>query len=129
MTDHGTLIVRVFTTRAQIPVDRATIAVTQRGPDGKHTLLSVRVTDESGRIEPIHISTPALDLSLEPGSGTGFTLCDIWAEHPQYQLLLVEGVQLFPGVETVQNMALLPLAEHAIPRNEADLVEITPQPL
>lgn len=129
MTDYGTLLVRVFTTRAQIPVDRATVAVTQKGPGGKHILLSVRATDESGRIPPIHISTPVPGESLLPGGSGGYTLCDIWAEHPQYQLLLVEGVQIFPGVETIQDMALIPLAEHAIPRNEAELVSITPQPL
>ena len=36
-------------------------------------------------------------------------MCSVWAEHPGYAMLQVDGVQIFPGVETVQNMELTPL--------------------
>ena len=35
----------------------------------------------------------------------------MWAEHPGYAMLLVEGVQIFQGVETLQSMELEPLNE------------------
>ncbi len=129
MTEHGTLLVRAFTSRAQVPVVDATVAITQRQADGKHALLAVRTTDESGRTTPIAIATPPREDSLQPQDAPVFTACNLWVEHPQFEMLYVEDVQVFAGVETIQNAALIPLAEHAIPRNESVRVEITPQPL
>ena len=42
---------------------------------------------------------------------------------------MVEDVQVFPGVETVQNMELIPLPEHVAPRDAVNEVLVTPQPL
>lgn len=38
-------------------------------------------------------------------------VCDVWAEYPGYAMLLVEGVQIFDGVDTLQEMELAPLSE------------------
>ena len=38
-------------------------------------------------------------------------MCDVWAEYPGYAMLLVEGVQIFDGVDTLQEMELAPLSE------------------
>ena len=60
MEGTGTLTVRVITSRAQLPVEGATVVVTQRGTGGKYQLLSVQATDRSGATKPVVISTPAL---------------------------------------------------------------------
>ena len=91
MEGTGTLTVRVITSRAQLPVEGATVVVTQK---------------------PVAISTPALGESPHPGSSVPpYAVCDVWAEHPGYAMLLVEGVQIFQGVETLQSMELEPLNE------------------
>lgn len=129
MSYFGTLLVHTFTTRAQIPVEGATIAVTQNTGGEKPTLLSISVTDQNGKVPPIKIATPVPQASTAPSDAPSYTECDIWAEHPDYQLLLVEGVQLFPDVETTQTMPLLPLPEYSIANQEFDEVIITPQQL
>lgn len=129
MEHFGTLLVHVFTTRAQIPVEGATIAVTQNTGGEKPTLLSISVTDQSGKVPAIQIATPAPITSVTPTHLPTFTQCDIWVEHPDYQLLLIEGVQLFPGVETTQNTSLLPLPENSLATQEFDEVVIMPQNL
>ena len=48
MEGTGTLTVRVITSRAQLPVEGATVVVTQKGKGGKYQLLSVQATDRSG---------------------------------------------------------------------------------
>ena len=48
MAEQGTVVVRAYTSRAQIPVTGATVAVTHPSAGGKHLLVALRVTDESG---------------------------------------------------------------------------------
>ena len=130
MEGTGTLQVRVYTSRAKLPVASATVVVTQKGEGGKYQLLSVQVTDQSGRVKPIIIQTPALGSSTHPGSSTlPYAVCDVWAEHPGYAMLLVEGVQIFQGVETLQNMELEPLNEGQSSLIQNDLREIPGQNL
>ena len=59
MASIGTIMLRVYTSRAQLPVPGATVAVTQKSGGGRHTLLAVRTTDENGRI---------VITDLEPGT-------------------------------------------------------------
>lgn len=108
----GRLVVRVYTSRAELPIVDATVVVTQRNQDGKYKLLSVQATNSSGMTQPITIPTPLLGESTHPGAQLPpFAICDVWAEHPGYAMLLVEGVQIFDGVETIQDMELEPLTE------------------
>ena len=108
----GKLVVRVYASQAELPVVDATVVVTQKSPDGKYKLLSVQATDSSGTTQPITIPTPLLGESTHPGAQVPpFAVCDVWAEHPGYAMMLVEGVQIFDGVETLQDIELEPLTE------------------
>ena len=108
----GKLVVRVYTSQAELPVEDATVVVTQKSPDGKYKLLSVQATDSSGTTQPITIPTPLLGESTHPGAQVPpFAVCDVWAEHPGYAMMLVEGVQIFDGVEILQDIELEPLTE------------------
>lgn len=113
MQSTGKLIVRVFATQAQLPLEGATVVVTARAPNGKFDLVSLQKTDRSGLTAPIEMPTPALsDSTAENGAlRRPFAKCDVWAEHPGYLVLRVDGVQIFPGVVTRQDMELLPLGE------------------
>lgn len=110
MPQSGSLTVQVFTSRAQLPVEGATVAVTRPLPSGKQEVLSLQETDRSGNTRPVRIPTPDLQQSTQPQTlEPSFTRCDIWIEHPDYELLLIEGVQIFPGVESAQMAELNPL--------------------
>ena len=58
MAEQGTVVVRAYTSRAQIPVTGATVAVTHPSAGGKHLLVALRVTDESGHTQPVTLPTP-----------------------------------------------------------------------
>ena len=112
MGEQGTLKVRVYTSEAQIPLEGATVVVTAPGRGAKERLISVQVTDRNGMVKPVFLETPGTEASEMPalgGRGEPYALCSVWAEHPGYALLKVEGVQVFPGVETLQEMELIPL--------------------
>jgi len=105
----------VYTSRAQIPLEGATVVVASPGKGGRWRLLSLQHTDSSGLTAPITIDAPALGESTSPGGlpgdGAPFALCDVWAGQPGYAMLRVSGVQIFPGVETMQDMELTPLPQ------------------
>lgn len=127
MPQSGVLKTRVFTSRGQLPVEDAAVSIVQRGRDGKQHLLNIQTSDQSGNTLPTVIETPAPQDSQSPGHRAPFALCDIWAECPGYQLLLVQNVQIFPDVTSIQDLPLIPLAEAG--GRPADRVEISPQDL
>lgn len=109
----GKLTVWVTTSRAQLPVEGATVAVTTAEAEGR-TLLSLLVTDESGWTSPIVLpSAPGDGMGLTPGGPVPFANYALWVEHPQYEVARVENFQIFPGVDSVQQVSLIPLSSPA----------------
>lgn len=128
MAQSGTLAVRVFVSRAQIPIPGATVIVSVPDSSGKHKLLAIRQTNESGVAGPIILEAPEASGSLTPGhNGSAFSTYTLVVEHPDYQLAVFDQLQIFPGVETVQDVALIPLSANE--RDRSDLITVTPQPL
>lgn len=110
MTQSGTLEVRVFASRAQLPVEGATVAITQKMGNGKFRVLSVQETDRNGSIRPITVPAPDVGESTSPNAGgTPFARCDIWVEHEGYEVRAIEDVQIFPGEVSLQQVELEPL--------------------
>ena len=128
--ETGQLVVQVYTSRAKLPIEGAAVVVTQTLPSGLYRLLSVQSTDSSGYTKPIKIATPDAENSTEPDTeGRNYSCCDVWAESPGFAMLLVEGVQIFPNIITIQPMELSPLIEGESSLNQTTVREITPQPL
>lgn len=110
MTQSGKLAVRVFVSRAQLPVEGATVVITQKTGNGKYRVVSLQETDRNGAIRPITVPTPQVEESTSPNAGAvPFTQCDIWVEHEGYELMVVEDVQVFPGEVSLQQVELDPL--------------------
>ena len=133
MQATGALSVRVYTSQAQIPLEGATVVVTMPGEGGKQKLLSIQCTNSSGQIKSIQIDTPLPAQSTSPGGlpgdGAPCALCSVWAEQPGYAMLQVENVQIFPGVETMQNMELIPLPQGLCSLQQRDERDIPAQNL
>ena len=108
----GELVVRVYATAAQLPLEGATVVVTTKEENGKFSLISLQKTDRSGMTDPITVRTPdAIDSIQQNPAERPFRYCDVWAEHPGFAVMRVDGVQIFPGIVTRQDMELLPLGE------------------
>ena len=116
MPQSGILKTRVFTSRGQLPVEDAAVSIVQHGQDGRQHLLNIQSSDRSGNTLPTVIETP---------QEAPFSLCDVWVECPGYQLLLVQNVQIFSGVTSIQDLPLIPLAEAT--GRPASRVDITPR--
>jgi hypothetical protein len=129
-TSFGTVVARIYTSRAQIPVPGATVAITQKNENSGHqTLLAVRVSNENGRIAPVQIPTPAVGAGTAPGGVVPFAIVNLWVEASGYETLLVENLQVFPGTQTIQELELIPLPEQTAPPSRTEIVHTPPQNL
>lgn len=132
MTSIGRLSVRVYSTQAELPVEGATVVVSRNRNGGKYELISVQITDSSGLIQPVEIATPEAWESTEPNVSdrrAPYALCNVWVEHPGYAMLQMDGVQVFPGVETVQNVEMIPLQDGQSSLQQRSTREFTTQNL
>ena len=59
--DHqGSVVARVYTSDAKIPVQGATVIFTKIAEDGQRELLAVRLTNYDGYTDPIMVDAPPL---------------------------------------------------------------------
>ena len=111
MPNTGTIITRTFTSRGQLPLENVTVSILRRSETAIPQLINVQISDRSGNTLPVTVPTPDLSNSQGPDRPTPYALFDIWAELPGYQLLVVQNIQVFPGISSIQNLPLIPLPE------------------
>ncbi len=128
MAENGYLAVRVYTSRAQLPIEGATVTVTRPTPNGTK-LLATRITDRSGNIAPVAVETPDREESLQAGIRIPFASVDITADYPGYERILVENAQIFSGVLSQQNLELIPIEERPEVFNMTEVFQVTSQEL
>ena len=123
MPDTGYIQVSAYTSKARFPLKDVAISVT--ASDG--TLIAMRLTDRSGRIEPIAIPVPDRTESLSPDtSEIPFTRVNLYARLPGYIQIENEDLQVFSGTVTDQNLEMIPLSELPESWGEKELF-ITPR--
>lgn len=130
MIQSGKLAVRVFASRAQLPVEEATVVVVQKTGNGKYRVLSLQATNQNGAIQPVTVPTPNVGESTSPNMGAEpFARCDIWVEHEGYELMVIEDVQVFPGEVSLQQVELEPLVRGEGWTQQTQVRPIPPQTL
>ena len=112
MAQTGRLGVRVYAARAQLPVQQAAVLITQTVNGAKY-FVSLQQTDRSGNTEFVEILAPDMAESQQPNGGNTipFARCDVWVEHPDYEVVVIEGVQVFAGETSLQQVELQPLLD------------------
>lgn len=104
----GYIQATAFTSNARIPLANVAVMVTDPGGNA----IAMRLTDRSGKIEPIPITVPDKVSSLIPDSGIiPFTTVNIYARLENYEQIDAEGVQVFADTVTNQNLEMIPLSE------------------
>ena len=104
----GYIQISAYTSNARIPLKD--VAVTVTATDG--TAIAMRLTDRSGKIDPIPIPVPDLAASQTPNTGQiPFTSVNLYARLQGYGQIENEDLQVFPGITTNQNLEMIPLSE------------------
>lgn len=108
MPSTGYIQVNAYTSNARIPLQDVAISVT--ATDG--TAIAMRLTDRSGRIEPIPIPVPDRSESLTPDPDElPFTRVNLYARRSGYIQIENEDLQVFAGTVTDQDLEMVPLSE------------------
>ena len=125
MDTQGTVVVRLSTSSARIPLQGATVTITKRLPDGNAQLLAVRVTTD-----PVAIETPPMAESRSyQNTSVPYTVIDIRAEHSGFDRVIVQNAQVFPDTETRQELSLIPTPELPSSFDRTETFVVPPQNL
>lgn len=126
LPDTGYIQIHAYASNAQIPLQNVSITISAQ--DG--SVIALRLTDRSGRIEPIPIPVPRREESLSPNPAEiPFTQVNLTARLQDYEQVFVYGLQVFPGVTTDQDIVLIPLSELPSSRSQSESFDIPSQNL
>ena len=102
MQEYGTVTAQMVTSAAQIPIPGATLTITQE-------LLAVRMTNYDGFTEPFDVPTPpASDSQTRQTAEMPYALVDLRGERAGYDRVFIHNAQIFPGIQTLQQIVLIP---------------------
>ena len=127
MAEKGRLKVQCFVGDTYIPVDGSkAVLVPSSGQTGESKEVNL-VTNSSGESQTIELDAPPLEYSQEPSQPTPYSLYDLRVEREGFQVLVINGIQIFPGQTAIQKCQLI---ENTSSRNfRADVINISPNTL
>ena len=106
--DNGTMKVQVTSTLGLIPVEGATITISYTG-DPESTLEQIS-TDGEGQSEVLPLAAPPLEYSREPEQPVQpYAEYTVQVEAEGYRPVSIEGVDVFSGELSLQNVRMEPL--------------------
>ena len=122
----GYIQVRAYESYAQIPLKDVSVSVT--AADG--TVLALRLTDRSGKIQPIEVPAPELAESQSPGNSEApFTSVTVSAWTKGYEGIKAENVQVFADTITLQDLEMIPISEFPDRWDQVEEFQTPPQNL
>lgn len=126
MPSVGYIQVNAFTSNARIPLKDVAVSVTSE----EGTSIAMRLTDRSGRIEPIPVPVPDLEAGQSPDTGeTPFTRVNLYARLTGYTQIENEDLQVFPDTVTEQDLEMIPLSELPSSWGNREIFKTPPQNL
>ncbi len=146
MSEKGSIFARLSTAGGTMPVEGAKVTIIYGSQPGNMNMefdagnnaninnqvnVQYFTTDASGITGELQVDTPDREESLIPGNGgiLPFATVSIRADHPQYQSVLVEGVQVFSGRSSLQQINMIPLPDVSTPINSLIIITVPPQNL
>lgn len=130
MAGRGTFVAQISAANMTIPIEGASVTITEAAPQTPQ-LISFLETDMNGRTAPIGLDTPDISLSETPGNAQPFTVINVQVDMPLYYSVLIKNVQVFAGRESLQQVDMIPVAEHMDFEEQHRIItyDVTPQNL
>lgn len=127
MSAIGYIQVHAYTSFAQIPVEDAAIAITDK--DGN--AIALRLTNRNGMLDdPVPLEVPDASAGQTPNTGIlPYGVVNVYARAPDYEEIVIENLQVFPNTITDQNLELIPLSEYPASWNLSETFETSTQNL
>lgn len=127
LSAKGYIQVRVYTSKAQIPLENAAVMITAK--DG--STIAMRVTNQSGMLNaPIAIDVPDLSAGQTPDTGLiPFSVVDLYVWAQNYEAIEIKNLQIFPTITTSQPLEMIPLSEFPDSYNKLEIFDTPRQNL
>lgn len=124
-TGRGTIIVVVTSARGTLPVSGAIITVSKTQDN---TVIATMRTNENGQTTPLSLWAPKRTLSESPSATNErpFALYDITVSADGFVSEKLEGVPVFDGVASLQQMDLI--SKSASGDNSSSIIDVEPDP-
>lgn len=107
LSGQGSLIVQATTAGGAIPVQGAEVTISSSNGD----IITVRVTDNSGRTSRILLDAPSYLYSQTPSTIRPYSTYNIRIEAPGFFTQNLLNVAVFDRIESIQPVILEPLEE------------------
>ena len=92
--------------------------------------IAMKLTDRSGRTDPIAIPAPSIDYSQAPDpEQTPFATVTLHARLRGYEQITAENIQIFADTVTYQELEMIPLSELPSQWSKYELFDTPPQQL
>ncbi len=112
MAGKGTFAAQISAANMTVPIEGASVTVTEADTQIPQ-LISFLETDINGKTVPVSLDTPDISLSETPGNPKPFAVINVQVDMPLYYSVLIRNVQVFAGIESLQQVEMIPVAEHA----------------
>ena len=112
---YGYMIVRVTTARGAIPLEGATVTVSNYTPEfenGRGDVIAVYTTNSSGLTERFALPAPPRALSMSPGNGKSYETYNISVSKDGYAQQYYINAPVFEGITSIQNADMIPLSDN-----------------
>ncbi len=108
LNSSGTLRVRAYTAGGALPVEGAIVRVLGASEDTRFEVYQ-SVTDRDGLSQKFILPAPDVNFSLSPSpSQLPYSLYDIEISKNGYYTKRIEGLTVFPGINSVQLINMTP---------------------
>ena len=127
MSAKGYIQVRAYTSYAQIPLEGVAISIV----DTYGSTIALRITNKNGMLDqPVEVTVPDFSAGLQPETNIiPFGVVNLYARTKNYEAIEIENLQIFPNRTTMQDLAMIPLAELPSSYNKLEIFPTPPQNL
>ncbi len=103
--DHGRLQLGVYDTTIGKPLQDVAVRVRRLGEE---KVLEELITNDSGQTATIVLDTPPIEYTQQPGENKPFADYSLEVDNPDYEPLLIQGIDLYSDSTAYQQIMLTP---------------------
>lgn len=111
----GYMIVRVTTARGAIPLEGATVTVSDYFPEDvkeRGNAIYTLTTNSSGLTDKFSLPAPPRSLSMSPGNGKSYLTYNIAVSKDGYYQQNYINAPIFDGITSIQSADMIPLSDN-----------------
>ncbi len=106
---HGSLRIHTISKQTGRPIENATIIITE--PDRPDLILAEATTDCNGRIEPVELSAPPCEYSMEPCTERPYSEYNLRIRADGYRSVTINRTQILAKETAIHELSLTPVSK------------------